>query len=373
MGRSGQQGSRGAAAPVRRGAAAGSAAPAVDIIPIGAPGAGKSTQGKAVAGELGLSHISTGQIFRDAAAQDTEEGRKIADMLATGVLFPDEMLYPLIDGALRADENAAGVIFDGFPRTVAQAIEFDRMCEQAGRAKPVAVEFQLDVDTAVDRLVSRGGGRSDDTPETIAVRMAEFDKKTAPLLDYYREQGRLRTVNARRDVEDVKQQFTVQAVALAEVAQREARAAQIADELAQMNDRGRKAYGDVKVTRSLKHSPFGGDSRNYYVVHYGDKFETPSPQEAAAAIAFIEQHPEQKIVGSYYDSRSNRATPMFAEDAADHVADHTCPECGKDVSPDDRDAIWDDEEEAWFCSRSHYARWCKNQPDEDDELDEDAA
>lgn len=344
--------------------------PVVDIIPIGAPGAGKSTQGETVAAELGMSHISTGQIFRDKAAESNDEGRKIAEMLDTGVLFPDEMLYPLIDGALRSEKGANGFIFDGFPRTVAQAIEFDRMCEEAGRAKPVAVEFQLDVDTAAERLLSRG--RSDDTRKTIETRMAEFDAKTAPLLDYYRKQGRLRTVDACRGVDQVKEDFTAQAVALTEFATRDTRAAQIAAELNEMNERGRKSYGDVKVTRSLKHSPFGGESRNYFVVRYGGKYETPSAQEAADAIAYIEQHPEMKIVGFHYDSRSRGGGPIFAADEAQPEAEkHSCPNCGSVVDTSDRDATYDDEEDAWFCDRSCYATWAKNQPDEDDELEDE--
>lgn len=188
-------------------------AAAVDIIPIGAPGAGKSTQGKLVAAQLGIGHISTGQIFRDsAAAQDSaaveasgdpEAVGEITRMFRTGQLFPDEMLYPLIRDALTSPAASRGLIIDGFPRTAAQAEEMQKICDELGRGEPVAIEFKLSDQVAVERLLGRGEGRVDDSPEAIVERQREYQTKTAPLIDYYRDRGALLTANADAAVEDV--------------------------------------------------------------------------------------------------------------------------------------------------------------------------
>lgn len=207
MGRA--QGTAEAVALQRRNAAG----EAVDIIPIGPPGAGKSTQGKLVAAQLGIGHISTGQIFRDSAAVqdaaavaesgDPEAVGQITQMFRTGQLFPDEMLYPLIRDALTSENARRGLIIDGFPRTVAQAEEMRRICSELGRKEPVAVEFELSDEVAVERLLGRSEGRVDDDPETIVARQREYQQKTSPLLDYYRSRGALLSVNADAAVDEV--------------------------------------------------------------------------------------------------------------------------------------------------------------------------
>ena len=116
-----------------------------DIVPIGPPGSGKSTQGKLIAAKFGLGYVSTGQLFRDEAAKQTEAGRRIGRSLAAGELLPDEETYPLVRAALLAPPGALGLVIDGFPRTDEQAVEFERIVgapeEQPGNEPEAGTQF----------------------------------------------------------------------------------------------------------------------------------------------------------------------------------------------------------------------------------------
>jgi len=178
-----------------------------DIVPIGPPGSGKSTQGKLVAAKFGLGYVSTGQLFRAEAAQQTEAGRRIGRSLAAGELLPDEETYPLVREALLAPPGALGLVIDGFPRTDEQAVEFERICVELGRLEPLAVELVLPDEVAVERLLARSEGRADDTQATILHRQEIYRAESAPLLDHYRRRDALLTVDASSAVEDVAASF----------------------------------------------------------------------------------------------------------------------------------------------------------------------
>lgn len=178
-----------------------------DVVPIGPPGSGKSTQGKLIASEFGLGYVSTGQLFRDAAAEQTEAGSRIGQRLATGDLLPDEETYPLVRVALHARAAARGLVIDGFPRTVAQAVEFERICLDLGRREPLAVELVLSDEVAVERLLARSEGRADDTQATILHRQEIYRAESAPLIDHYRRRDALLTIDASSAVEEVAATF----------------------------------------------------------------------------------------------------------------------------------------------------------------------
>jgi adenylate kinase len=156
-----------------------------------------------IARHFGLAYVSTGQMFRDAAALDTEEGRRIRRRIASGELLPDNETYPLVRAALLAPAASSGVVIDGFPRTVSQAVAFERFCRELGRNEPRAVELALPDEVAVARLLGRREGRVDDTRETILHRQEIYKAETAPLLDYYRSRSALLTIDASSTVEEV--------------------------------------------------------------------------------------------------------------------------------------------------------------------------
>lgn len=171
------------------------------VVLLGAPGSGKGTQGTVVAERLGVPYLSTGELLRQQVAQDTEIGRQVRPHLDRGELVPDDLALAALGDALEAAREAGGYVLDGFPRTVAQA-------ERAGRViRPDAVVYLAVPDeVARDRLRRRaaGSGRSDDADlEVIDRRLALFHTQTEPLLQLYRDQGLLRTVEATGSPADV--------------------------------------------------------------------------------------------------------------------------------------------------------------------------
>jgi adenylate kinase len=177
----------------------------VNILLLGPQGSGKGTQAKRIAGEYGLAHIATGDMLRHAIAAETPLGLVVKPIVESGALVPDELMINLIRERLDEDDTREGFILDGFPRTMAQAGALDTMLGEIGRDLDIVFELQLDDEVALERLAKRAveEGRTDDTPEAIARRLAEYHDKTEPLVGYYRSRGNLVGVHGDRPIDAV--------------------------------------------------------------------------------------------------------------------------------------------------------------------------
>jgi adenylate kinase len=175
---------------------------------IAPPGAGKGTQGDQLAAAYGVPHISLGEILRTHVARGTPTGLMIAATLETGELVQDAIVTKALFDQLA--ETAGGFILDGFPRTLAQAIEAERWTVAAGLPLHAAIELQVPREELVSRLTRRSAhsSRSDDTQETILHRLDVYDRESRDLLDYYRQEGILITVDGSGQVGAVTQRIS---------------------------------------------------------------------------------------------------------------------------------------------------------------------
>ncbi|MFC4637977.1 adenylate kinase [Deinococcus hohokamensis] len=180
------------------------------VIFLGPPGAGKGTQAERLAQEQGLVKISTGDILRDHVARGTELGQQVKPILDAGHLVPDEILIALIRDKLAGMEPVR-VIFDGFPRTTAQAQALDVLLEELGTPVTAAPLLEVPDQVLIDRIVERGrqaaargeAVRSDDNEETARHRQQVYREQTQPLIDYYAARGHLYTVNGVGSMDEV--------------------------------------------------------------------------------------------------------------------------------------------------------------------------
>ena len=183
----------------------------MNLVLFGPPGAGKGTQSKILTEKRGLPQLSTGDMLRAAIEAGTPLGLSVKATMAKGELVSDETVISIIGERYDQPDCAKGAVFDGFPRTIAQAEALDAML--AARAKKIDLVLELKVDDAVllsrveARIKAGGVLRSDDTPETLAHRLGVYYKNTAPLLDFYRAQGKLKTVDGMAPVETVTAQI----------------------------------------------------------------------------------------------------------------------------------------------------------------------
>jgi adenylate kinase len=171
----------------------------VRIVIVGPPGAGKGTQAAVLSDELGVVHISTGDLFRAHVDGDTELGRKVKGYLNSGALVPDEVTNAMVAQRLTDEVCRRGFILDGFPRTVAQA----QALEELLRGRDCSIDTVLELDAPEDEVVTRllARGRGDDTEDVIRHRQQLYREETAPLLRFYAD--RLVTVPAVGSVPDV--------------------------------------------------------------------------------------------------------------------------------------------------------------------------
>jgi len=199
---------------------------------LGAPGAGKGTQAKKIAEKYGIPHISTGDIFRANIKNETELGKKAKEYMDQGLLVPDELTCDLVTDRIKNDDCKNGFILDGFPRTIPQAEALTKALEKMGQK----MDFAIDVDVPDSAIIERMSGRraclkcgatyhivtippkqegicdncgaelvqrDDDKPETVQKRLTVYHDQTQPLIDYYKNEGILKTVDGTKDFEDV--------------------------------------------------------------------------------------------------------------------------------------------------------------------------
>jgi len=204
------------------------------IIMLGAPGAGKGTQAKRIAQKYTIPHISTGDIFRANIKNGTELGKKAKEYMDQGLLVPDELTCDLVMDRIQQDDCKNGFVLDGFPRTIPQAEALDKALTKIGQK----MDYAIDVDVPDENIVNRMGGRraclscgatyhvefnptkaegvcdacgaqtvlrDDDKPETVQKRLTVYHDQTQPLIDYYKNQGILKSVDGTQPMEAVFQ------------------------------------------------------------------------------------------------------------------------------------------------------------------------
>jgi adenylate kinase len=177
----------------------------VNLLLLGPQGSGKGTQAKRIQAVYGIAHVSTGDMFRVAIAGDTELGRQVEPILASGSLVPDELTIALIEERLAEDDAQDGFVLDGFPRTLVQAEALDALLSAIGRDLDAVLFFDLPDEVARERVLGRAReeGRADDTPDVIDRRLAIYHQDTEPVVERYRATGKLVPLHAARSVGDV--------------------------------------------------------------------------------------------------------------------------------------------------------------------------
>ena len=177
------------------------------LIILGPPGAGKGTQAARIAEHYGIPAISTGDIFRANIKNETELGKQVKEILASGGYVSDEITNAIVADRLAQDDCAPGFLLDGYPRTLAQVDALDAMLGERGSELDRVLELVVDDEVVVGRLLKRAEieGRADDTEEVIRERMAIYHRETRPLSDTYRERGLLVEVEGQGEVDEVTQ------------------------------------------------------------------------------------------------------------------------------------------------------------------------
>lgn len=176
------------------------------LVIMGPPGAGKGTQAVEIAKELGIEHISTGDIFRRNVAEGTALGIEAKRYMDAGEYVPDGVTNAMVRDRLSQEDCRPGFLLDGYPRTVEQVGELDAMLRSDGTELNKAIELTVDVDEVVKRLLKRAAeqGRADDTEDVIRRRLEVYAEQTAPLTSLYAQHGILVQVDGMGSIEDVR-------------------------------------------------------------------------------------------------------------------------------------------------------------------------
>ena len=175
------------------------------LIFVGPPGAGKGTQAARLKSQYGIPHLSTGDMLREAIANETPLGLQVKDILAAGDLVDDQIMVGIIKERLSEEDCMTGFILDGFPRTVSQAESLDSMLDHRCCAIDAVIYFEVNDQELFDRVKKRSAdsGRADDSADVLKSRLAVYRQQTAPLLPYYKEKGLLKEIDGMQDIETV--------------------------------------------------------------------------------------------------------------------------------------------------------------------------
>ena len=183
----------------------------MNIILLGPPGAGKGTQAKRLVAERNMVQLSTGDMLRAARTSGTEMGKMVAGVMDRGELVTDEIVIGLIREQLETQTDVAGFVFDGFPRTLAQADALGDLLADLGQSLDAVIELQVNDDVLVDRIVGRAKEaaaagepvRADDNEESLKIRLMAYYKQTSPLIGYYYAKGDLKSVDGLASMDEV--------------------------------------------------------------------------------------------------------------------------------------------------------------------------
>lgn len=179
----------------------------LNIVLFGGPGSGKGTQSDKIVEKYGLHHISTGEVLRRHIKEGTEIGKKADEYISKGQLIPDEMMIDILEDVLQTEKAALnnGVIFDGFPRTIAQAEQLDKMLKAHGQGIDHVIGLEVPDKILTDRMLRRGAetGRADDNIDTIKQRLDVYHNRTSPLRDFYISDGRYRPIDGDKPIDEI--------------------------------------------------------------------------------------------------------------------------------------------------------------------------
>ena len=175
------------------------------VILFGAPGSGKSTQSEKIIEKYGLEHISTGKLLRSEIAQDTEIGRIVKTQIDNGELVPNDLIFTLLTNRLNEKSNVNGVIFDGFPRTKTQAKDLENFFKARGSKIDIVINLAVNEKELISRILQRSetSGRSDDKLETVEKRLTTYNNQTKPILEFYKNDGKLVDIQGERSVDEI--------------------------------------------------------------------------------------------------------------------------------------------------------------------------
>ncbi|MDE5837476.1 MAG: adenylate kinase [Paramuribaculum sp.] len=177
-----------------------------NIVVFGAPGSGKGTQSEKLIDRYKIHHISTGEVLRGHIKNNTELGKIAAGYIDKGQLIPDDLMLDILSHELDNNPHAdEGVIFDGFPRTIPQAVALNEMLGKRGEKVDAVIGLEVDDEELLDRMIQRGKatGRADDNPETIANRLKVYHSQTKPLRDFYINEGKYHAIAGSGEINDI--------------------------------------------------------------------------------------------------------------------------------------------------------------------------
>ena len=177
----------------------------LNIVIFGAPGSGKGTQSERIVEKYGINHISTGDVLRAEIKNGTELGKTAKGYIDQGQLIPDELMIDILASVFDSFKDSKGVIFDGFPRTIAQAEALKKMLAERGQDVSVMVDLEVPEDELMVRLIKRGkdSGRADDNEETIKKRLHVYHSQTALLIDWYKNEKKYQHINGLGTMEGI--------------------------------------------------------------------------------------------------------------------------------------------------------------------------
>ena len=177
----------------------------LNIVIFGAPGSGEGTQSERIVEKYGINHISTGDVLRAEIKNGTELGKTAKGYIDQGQLIPDELMIDILASVFDSFKDSKGVIFDGFPRTIAQAEALKKMLAERGQDVSVMVDLEVPEDELMVRLIKRGkdSGRADDNEETIKKRLHVYHSQTAPLIDWYKNEKKYQHINGLGTMEGI--------------------------------------------------------------------------------------------------------------------------------------------------------------------------
>ena len=177
----------------------------LNIVIFGAPGSGKGTQSERIVEKYGINHISTGDVLRAEIKNGTELGKTAKGYIDQGQLIPDELMIDILASVFDSFKDSKGVVFDGFPRTIAQAEALKKMLAERGQDVSVMVDLDVPEEELMVRLIKRGkdSGRADDNEETIKKRLHVYHSQTAPLIDWYKNEKKYQHINGLGTMEGI--------------------------------------------------------------------------------------------------------------------------------------------------------------------------
>ena len=175
------------------------------LVLLGPPGSGKGTQAARLKDYLEVPHISTGDLLRAEVAAGSKLGLEAKEVMARGELVSDAILLGMLEDRFSRADTANGFILDGYPRNLAQADALGKLLARIGQKFDAAVQLDVTTELLVERIAGRAKaeGRADDTPESVRTRLKVYNDQTAPVIDYYRQQGELNVVNGVGELDDV--------------------------------------------------------------------------------------------------------------------------------------------------------------------------